>query len=429
MMPAIRPASAKRQAKRQSPTRSRTMRRYLRIGAVECPRFAADARHLYRGRRRLRHPCRSRPHSPALRARARSRSLRGRCALLGGHARGGCALLAVWASHRPLRPPIPDRLLARHGSRIPARRGRRDHRPTLVCLAGCRRARLGSPDGGPVFGGDRSGEERTARPRDGMADLLDAGRVLHRPFRRRTPAQLALNPHRPGGDHDAARVRRPRRAARKRHQAVVPARAFAPGASPCARLPARVCACRDRARRGHPDLGHDRSLSPDLRKGGPSPTKCADRPPAGPAGGGQRGRPDTRGDIGRPRPASLADRVRRRGGVGGGHRSGFWAPAIVLVAATPFMATVYVAIGVVFADLSAASTRGVTMGIYGTVLFLGLAAGPLVFGPLVQGYGYAAGFTACAAVAVALASVMAAFQAEPLRRRAGVRLPPPAPGT
>ncbi len=112
-----------------------------------------------------------------------------------------------------------------------------------------------------------------------------------------------------------------------------------------------------------------------------------------------------------------------------GHLSGFWAPAIVLVAATPFMATVYVAIGVVFADLSAASTRGVTMGIYGTVLFLGLAAGPLVFGPLVQGYGYAAGFTACAAVAVALASVMAAFQAEPLRRRAGVRLPPPAPGT
>jgi MFS family permease len=112
-----------------------------------------------------------------------------------------------------------------------------------------------------------------------------------------------------------------------------------------------------------------------------------------------------------------------------GHLSGFWAPAIVLVAATPFMATVYVAIGVVFADLSAASTRGVTMGIYGTVLFLGLAAGPLVFGPVVQGYGYAAGFTACAAVAVALALVMAAFQAEPLRRGAGVRLPPPTPGT
>lgn len=112
-----------------------------------------------------------------------------------------------------------------------------------------------------------------------------------------------------------------------------------------------------------------------------------------------------------------------------GHMSGFWAPAIVLIVATPFMATAYVAIGVVFADLSAASTRGVTMGIYGTVLFLGLAAGPLVFGPLVQAYGYATGFTACAVVATALAIVMAALNADPQRRRAVVRLPPPAPGT
>jgi MFS family permease len=112
-----------------------------------------------------------------------------------------------------------------------------------------------------------------------------------------------------------------------------------------------------------------------------------------------------------------------------GHLSGFWGPAIVLVVATPFMATVYVAIGVVFGDLSAASTRGVTMGIYGTVLFLGLAAGPLMFGPVVQNYGYAAGFTACAAVAVALALVMATFHSEPLMRRARVRMPPPAPGT
>ena len=112
-----------------------------------------------------------------------------------------------------------------------------------------------------------------------------------------------------------------------------------------------------------------------------------------------------------------------------GHLTGFWGPAILLIAATPFMATVYVAIGVVFGDLSAASTRGVTMGMYGTILFLGLAAGPLVFGPVVKNNGYAAGFTACAAVAIALALVLAAFHAEPLRRRVGVRLPPPTPGT
>jgi predicted MFS family arabinose efflux permease len=112
-----------------------------------------------------------------------------------------------------------------------------------------------------------------------------------------------------------------------------------------------------------------------------------------------------------------------------GHLVGFLWPAIVLMIATPFMATAFVAMGVVFADLSAASTRGVTMGMYGTVLFLGLASGPLLFGPVVQNYGYAAGFTACAVVAVGLALVMAAFHAEPLRRIAGLRIPPPAPGT
>ena len=112
-----------------------------------------------------------------------------------------------------------------------------------------------------------------------------------------------------------------------------------------------------------------------------------------------------------------------------GHLNGFWAPVVLLVIATPFIATVYVAIGVVFGDLSAASTRGVTMGAYGTVLFLGLAAGPLIFGPIVQTYGYAAGFTACATAAIVLAIAMAAFHAEPLRRRSEVPLPPPAPGT
>ncbi len=112
-----------------------------------------------------------------------------------------------------------------------------------------------------------------------------------------------------------------------------------------------------------------------------------------------------------------------------GHLNGFWAPVILLVIGMPFIATVFVAIGVVFADLSAASTRGVTMGAYGTVLFLGLAAGPLAFGPIVQSYGYAAGFTTCAVVAMVLALVMAGFHAEPLRRRSEIPLPPPAPGT
>jgi ACS family hexuronate transporter-like MFS transporter len=112
-----------------------------------------------------------------------------------------------------------------------------------------------------------------------------------------------------------------------------------------------------------------------------------------------------------------------------GHTTGFLAPAIVLAVGTPFTAIAFVAMGVVFGDLSAASTRGVTMGMYGTILFFGLAAGPLLFGPLIQGFGYAAGFTACAAVASALVVVMAALHAEPLRGRTEVPLPPAAPGT
>ena len=112
-----------------------------------------------------------------------------------------------------------------------------------------------------------------------------------------------------------------------------------------------------------------------------------------------------------------------------GHLSGFWAPAIVLVVATPFMAMAYVAFGVVFGGLSAGSTRGITMGVYGTVLFLSLSAGPLIFGPIVQSYGYAAGFTSCAIVAIGLALVMAATNAEPLRRRSELPIPPVAPGT
>jgi len=112
-----------------------------------------------------------------------------------------------------------------------------------------------------------------------------------------------------------------------------------------------------------------------------------------------------------------------------GHLTGFVWPAIVLAVGTPFMATAFVAMGVVYADLSAASTRGVTMGMYGTILFLGLSAGPLFFGPVVQNVGYAAGFTACGVVASALAVLMALLHAEPLRRRSEAPLPPPAPGT
>jgi MFS family permease len=130
----------------------------------------------------------------------------------------------------------------------------------------------------------------------------------------------------------------------------------------------------------------------------------------------------------------LIDRMRHRwpivfaGGVGWsatmvvlGHLTGFFWPAVFLAVGTPLMAAAFVAMGVVFADLSRASTRGVTMGVYGTVLFLGLSLGPLAFGPIVQGYGYAAGFTASAAVAVVLLLVMAALHANPARASEGTK--------
>ena len=92
------------------------------------------------------------------------------------------------------------------------------------------------------------------------------------------------------------------------------------------------------------------------------------------------------------------------------HTTGFAVPALILVVATPFMAGAFVTIGVTFGELSGLSTRGVTMGMYGTILFAGLSAGPLCFGPIVQNAGYAAGFTACSVTAVALMLAMAALR-------------------
>jgi MFS family permease len=133
----------------------------------------------------------------------------------------------------------------------------------------------------------------------------------------------------------------------------------------------------------------------------------------------------------RPFGGRLVDHARRRwpimlAGVAGwsvamvvvAHLNGFLFPAVVVAIGTPFMAIAFVTISVVFGDLSSASTRGVTMGIYGTVLFLGLSIGPLLFGPIVES-SYAAGFTVCAIVSVLLALVMAAMQTQLSRRHSG----------
>src|SRR5206468_12497213 len=87
------------------------------------------------------------------------------------------------------------------------------------------------------------------------------------------------------------------------------------------------------------------------------------------------------------------------------------------VVGAPFVPLRFVAVGGVFGDLWGGSSRGVTMGVEGPVLFGGVWVGPLVFGPIVQGYGYAAGFTACAVAAMALVLVTAMMQSDRVRRR------------
>src|SRR6266852_669580 len=206
-MPAMRPASANRQAKRQSPTRSRTMRRYVRCRAAGRPRIAADAR--------------------ALRARAGRGSIPGRRSLLGGHA--GCrpSLVAFRTSDRPLRRSIAADLFARRRRGLAARGRRHHHGPPAVHLADRRRTWWRRPARGAVLSGDRIGEERPARPRDGVAHLLDAGGFLHRSVHRRRAAELARYPDRPGGDDRAARLHHPWRPGRQRYAPIVAARTCA----------------------------------------------------------------------------------------------------------------------------------------------------------------------------------------------------------
>ncbi|HKF74503.1 MAG TPA: MFS transporter [Candidatus Dormibacteraeota bacterium] len=128
----------------------------------------------------------------------------------------------------------------------------------------------------------------------------------------------------------------------------------------------------------------------------------------------------------------LVDRVRRRGllVIGGlaaysvslallPHLDGFWPATALLALTVPILATVYLALGVVFGDLSTPETRGVAMGVYGTILYLGLGFGPAAFGPVIERGGYVVGFTACAVAGVALAVAAAALQSERLRPRRG----------
>ena len=140
----------------------------------------------------------------------------------------------------------------------------------------------------------------------------------------------------------------------------------------------------------------------------------------------------------------LVDRIKHRGplvvaGTSGyaiavavlPHLHGFWAPALVLSLAVPLLATSFIALNVAFADLATQETRGLTMGVNALMLYLGLGAGPALLGPVMEGSGYIAGFTACAVIVILMMVAVAVLRSEPVERRRRVLepVPPAAPGT
>ena len=108
------------------------------------------------------------------------------------------------------------------------------------------------------------------------------------------------------------------------------------------------------------------------------------------------------------------------------HLHGFWVPTLLLLVTIPMIATAFIAIGIVFVQMADAESRGTAMGVYSTVLFIGLGAGPAIFAPLMNG-SYLAGFTACGIAGALLAAVAMLARTEPIRRRRRPVIVPPGP--
>lgn len=106
------------------------------------------------------------------------------------------------------------------------------------------------------------------------------------------------------------------------------------------------------------------------------------------------------------------------------HLSGFWLPTLLLVVTVPMIATAFIAIGIVFIQMASADSRGAAMGVYSTVLFLGLGAGPAIFATLMD-RSFVTGFTTSAVVGGVMAAVSLVARAAPTRRRAVVIPPGP----
>ena len=128
----------------------------------------------------------------------------------------------------------------------------------------------------------------------------------------------------------------------------------------------------------------------------------------------------------------LVDRTRQRGPIVVGgvaayaaslallpHLTGFWPATALLALSVPLLAAVYLTLGVLFANLSTAATRGVAMGLYGLVLYAGLGSGPAVFGVVMERGGYVTGFTACAVTGLLLSGAVLVLGRRGFRRGPG----------
>ena len=84
----------------------------------------------------------------------------------------------------------------------------------------------------------------------------------------------------------------------------------------------------------------------------------------------------------------------------------------------PMAAIAFMAVGVIWVNMADEESRGVAMGLYATVQFLGFGLGPALFAPLMN-RSYVAGFTACAIAGVVLAGLSLLVQPSRPPRPAG----------
>lgn len=88
--------------------------------------------------------------------------------------------------------------------------------------------------------------------------------------------------------------------------------------------------------------------------------------------------------------------------------AGLYAASLVCTSVI-LIATAFVALSSSFAELAVARTKGTAMGLYVAVLYTGLAAGPAIFGRIIEAKGFGIGFFCCAATAASLAIVALAL--------------------